>query len=79
MICTDEFGKRMYLSYMLFKELIFLSNGHMFVASKAICFMSFYPIFEVQKQILSLIFERVILNNNKKSLEALNDSPEYFL
>jgi len=25
-----------------------------------------------------MIFERVVLNNNKKSLEALNDSPEYF-
>ena len=79
MICTDEFGSRLYLTYILFKELVYGPNGQMFVLPKSICFISIYPIFEVQKQILAIIFERVVLNNNKKSLEALNDSPEYFL
>jgi len=47
MICTDEFGSRLYLTYILFKELVYGPNGQMFVLPKSICFISIYPIFEV--------------------------------
>lgn len=48
MICTDEFGNRMYLTYILFKELFFTpSSGQMFVVPKSISFVSNFPIFEV--------------------------------
>ncbi len=71
MICTDNMGQKCYMTNIIFKELVLVPEGKQFVAPKSICLISTKPVFEAQRQILQLIFERVVLNNNSKSIEAV--------
>lgn len=71
-IITNQDGDKKYITSLLFKQL-FLSDKHgIFIVPKSFCLVSSKrPVFALHKQLLTLLFEKVVLPSNAASLETL--------
>ena len=72
-ISTNDMGNKKYLTSVHFKEILLCEKGA-FIIDKAICVSSSQPIFSLQKQVLELIFRRVVLRNNDVSIKAFKEA-----
>jgi len=75
MIFTDANRDLYYWTFLKFKELVLRDGNKPLIAPKSICLISNDPIFSLQRQLLKMIFKKVIFKNNVRSFTALYDDP----
>mmetsp|Transcript_10258 Transcript_10258/g.10236 ORF Transcript_10258/g.10236 Transcript_10258/m.10236 type:complete len:163 (-) Transcript_10258:561-1049(-) len=75
-IVTSMEGNKRYITSLLFKELFLVQSKGTFLVPKSLCLSSSKPIFTQQKQLLTLLFQKVILNNNSNSIKAFSQLPK---
>ena len=72
-IITNQVGDKKYITSLYFKELFLLSDG-VYMVPKSLCVISKRPIFSLQKQLLTLLFQKVVLPSNSVSLQTLQQA-----
>ena len=70
-------GDKQYLTSVHFKEILLCERGA-FVIPKAICVASSQPVFSLQKQVLSLVYHKVVLQNNNVSIKAFKEAQKIY-
>jgi hypothetical protein len=69
-IITNQEGEKKYVTSLSFKELI-LTDNEASIVPKSICVLSSRPVFTLQKQLLTVIFQKVILPGNSIAIKAI--------
>ncbi|CDW85806.1 UNKNOWN [Stylonychia lemnae] len=88
-IITNQDGDKRYITSILFKvflyfcllvqELYLSEKLGAFIIPKSICIVSSKPLFTLQKQLLCMIFQKVILDKNALSIQAYAKHPSNYL
>ncbi len=71
-IITNQDGEKKYITSLLFKQLFLSDKNGAYFVPKSFCLVSSKrPVFALQKQLLTLLFEKVVLPSNAGALETL--------
>ena len=71
-IITNQEGEKKYVTSLSFKELLLTDYGS-YIVPKSLCVLSSRPVFTLQKQLLTVIFQKVILSGNSLAIKAFQN------